>query len=490
MGAGIAAAAAMAGHRVKVADVSAELASNGVERAHEQVRRAQQHGRLDPSAAAAAGEQLHPASSLVELADAELVIEAVTEELTVKQELMVRLDRLLHPAALIATNTSSLPIAEVTAPMSRPERSLGLHFFNPAPVMPLVEVVGSPHTQAETLTRALELMQAWGKTPVVCADSPGFVVNRVARPLYGEAHRLVDERAVDPATLDMLIRTGAGLPMGPVALGDLVGQDVNFAVTRSIWEQTFHDPRYAPSLVQQDWVRRGLLGRKVGRSILDGQRARTEPARPAPMSIGDAGGLDVLQPLVERARRAGVTVRGSSDSADYPGGGLVLPSGGLLMVTDGETATSHALQDPVVIMDWLVEPVSAERIGLAASEGCPQEVADDAIGFLQAAGVQVSLIDDVPGLVVARTLSMIINEAYDVVTRGVATATDVNLAMRLGAGYPWGPFDLVRRFGASRVVAVLDALHAWYPTGRYRVTPALRRAALAEEAGALPRWAG
>jgi 3-hydroxybutyryl-CoA dehydrogenase len=500
MGSGIAALAALAGHPVRLVDTAAQQVDDGIRRAREHVARAQRHGQVEASAATGAAERIRPGGSLAALADAALVVEAISEDLTAKQELLAHLDVLVRRDALIATNTSSLPVGEVTARMDGAERGLGLHFFNPAPTMPLVEVVAGARTDDHTLTRAAELMRAWGKTPVLCADSPGFIVNRVSRPLYGEAHRLLEERAVDPATLDALIRAGAGLPMGPVALGDLVGQDVNFAVTRSIWEQTFHDARYTPSPLQQDWVRRGLVGRKAGRSVLGGRAAPcTARVRPAPMVVDEDGGLGLLQGLVERARRAGVAVRaepraagepGAPGGDDYPERGLLLPSGGRLMVTDGETATAHALDEPVVVLDWAVEPDTVEHVALAASAGCPDAVLDEALGFVQAAGVAASVVDDLPGLVVARTVSMIINEAYDVAARGVANEEDIDRAMRLGTGYPWGPFSLTGRIGAHRVVGVLDALHAWYPTGRYRVTPHLRRAALHEESALLSAWPG
>jgi 3-hydroxybutyryl-CoA dehydrogenase len=266
MGSGIAQVAVAAGHPVYVVDSApgvAQRACDGIAQAL--VKRAKQ-GRMDPREAADASTRLHAVTSVDELVPCLLVVEAIAESLPAKRALFEQLDRTQSPPTMLATNTSSLGIDEIAAGAAHQERVLGLHFFNPAHVMRLVEVVHGAATSEDVLDAASELMLTWGKTPVRCASTPGFIVNRVARPFYGEAQRMVQEGVADPATIDAALR-GAGFPMGPLELTDLIGQDINLAVGTSVWERTGHDPRYAPTTLQQDLVAAGHLGRKTGRGV-------------------------------------------------------------------------------------------------------------------------------------------------------------------------------------------------------------------------------
>jgi 3-hydroxybutyryl-CoA dehydrogenase len=212
-----------------------------------------------------------------------MVVEAVVEDLAVKRDLFARLEGAVAGDAVLASNTSSLSIASIAGACRRPERVLGVHFFNPAPVLPLVEIVPALATAPAVAAAVRALVDAWGKTTVLAADSPGFIVNRVARPDYGESLRVLDEGLADVATIDWALREVGGFRMGPFELMDFIGLDVNFAVTRSVYEQTFHDPRYRPSLTQQRLVEAGRLGRKTGRGFYDHAEgaARPEPARDA-----------------------------------------------------------------------------------------------------------------------------------------------------------------------------------------------------------------
>ena len=486
MGAGIAQVAALAGHPVLLHDVDASRADDAVAAVGAHLDRLVAKGRLAPADADAARGRVRAVPSVDDLAGCGMVVEAVVEDLGVKRDLLARLEAVCAPDTVLATNTSSLSVTAVAAGLEYPGRVVGLHFFNPAPVLPLVEVVSGAATSPAVADSVVGTALAWGKTPVRCASTPGFVVNRVARPFYGEAMRVLEERAADPATVDAVLREAGGFRMGPCELTDLIGQDVNHAVGASVWEQTFHDPRYQPSAVQQRLVDAGWLGRKTGRGFFpygegaDAPRPATADARPAPAGgVTVTGGLHVLAGLPDRLRATGVEVR-VDEAETQPVLGLRLPSGAWLVETAGETATAMSWEAPVIALDWALDPGTATRFCLAAPDGCPAAALDEAVGVLQATGAAVSVVDDVPGLVVARTLAMLANEAVDLVHRGEATHSDVDTAMRLGTGYPFGPYEWGVRHAVD-VAEVLDALHRAYPTGRYRVGARLRR--LAETAG-------
>lgn len=297
MGAGIARVAADAGHRVHLVDADPEAPLRAVHDMVRTVQRRSSQGKGEPGAELAAVGRIVPSGTAADLPPCDLVVEAVREDLGDKQDLLVLLERTCGPGALYATNTSSLDVGAIAAPMEHPERLVGMHFFNPPTRMRLVEVVHGDETSPEALEDAMAYARAWGKVPVRCASTPGFIVNRVARPFYGEAQRMLAEGVGTAAAIDAALR-GAGFRMGPLELTDLIGQDVNLAVGTSVWEQTGHDPRYAPTRLQQDLVSHGWLGRKSGLGIYayarDGSIShdRTEELLAAYDSPEDAGSGD------------------------------------------------------------------------------------------------------------------------------------------------------------------------------------------------------
>ncbi|MBK7555982.1 MAG: 3-hydroxybutyryl-CoA dehydrogenase, partial [Flavobacteriales bacterium] len=221
--------------------------------------------------------RITPAYDLKQLAGCGLVIEAIIEDLGIKKKLFADLEALVSADAVLATNTSSLSVTAIAAACKKPERVIGLHFFNPAPLLPLVEVVPGLASDVELAARSSQLMALWNKTPVICKDTPGFIVNRVARPFYGESIRIFEEGIADMPTIDHAMKTVGGFKMGPFELMDLIGNDINFTVTKTVWESFFYDPRYKPSFTQQRQVEAGWLGRKTGRGYYAYTDGATQP---------------------------------------------------------------------------------------------------------------------------------------------------------------------------------------------------------------------
>lgn len=488
MGQGIAQVALLAGHRVLLHDALPGRADAAAEGVAARLDRLVAKGRLAPDERAEAVARLVAVDDVAGLAPAALAVEAVVEDLAVKQQLFGRLEDVVAATCLLATNTSSLPVTAVAGALRLPGRLVGLHFFNPAPLLPLVEVVAGAASEPEAVTTAFDTAAAWGKTPVRCTDTPGFLVNRVARPYYAEALRVYEERAADPATIDAVLRESGGFAMGPFALMDLIGQDVNEAVTRSVWEAFGHDPKFAPSLAQRRLVEAGRLGRKSGRGWFPyghgvpqeeaGPAPHTAPGAPAPPFVTVRGDLGPARVLPELARAAGVEVREEAAETGAVGaaGEVVLPAGTSLHLADG-----RAPGVPAVQFDLALDYRSATRIAIAPAPGVHADAVHQATGLFQAMGKQVSVIRDVPGMIVARTVAMLVDLAVDAVSREVASAHDVDTAMRLGVNYPMGPLQWGMLLTPRYVCALLDALHAWYPTGRYAPCPELRRCAATGE---------
>ncbi|WP_329134224.1 3-hydroxyacyl-CoA dehydrogenase [Streptomyces sp. NBC_01476] len=486
MGQGIAQVALLAGHPVRLHDAVPGRAQAAVDTVAGRLDRLVVKGRLGAAELKAALARLTPAETVAELAGAGLVVEAVVEDLAVKQRLFAGLEAVVADDCLLATNTSSLSVTAVAGALRLPGRLVGLHFFNPAPLMPLVEVVAGAAGEAAAVTTAYDTAASWGKIPVRCTDTPGFLVNRVARPFYAEALRVYEERAADPATIDALLHECGGFAMGPFALMDLIGQDVNEAVTRSVWEAFFHDPKFTPSLAQRRLVESGRLGRKSGRgwfSYQEGAAPAPEPhnAEPtsAPAFITVTGDLGPAREVTELARESGIEVRQGRHPDGDPrqrAGVIVLPAGTPLHLADGRPPGA-----PAVTFDLALDYRAATRIGIAPSAGVHADAVAQATGLFQAMGKKVSVIRDVPGMVVARTVALLVDLAVDAVAREVASGHDVDTAMRLGVNYPLGPLEWGQRVSVTYVRDLLDALHAWYPTGRYAPCAELRRRAAAAE---------
>lgn len=471
MGAGIVQVAATAGHDVYLYDTSPDAVDRGIAQIEKFLTRSVEKGRMEEVQKQAIVARIHKCTDLQALSPTRLVIEAIIEDLDIKQKLFGDLENILSEEAILATNTSSISVTAIAAGLKRPERLVGMHFFNPAPLMKLVEVIRGLVTDETVADTVFETAVNWGKDVVHAKSTPGFIVNRVARPFYAEALRLLQENIADIPTIDACIRDAGRFPMGPFQLMDLIGNDINFSVTKSVYNAYFQDPRYRPSLIQQEVVAAGRLGRKSGRGYYDyspdaeNPAPHTAEAFPAPDNVIRLGSNDLLTPLSD-----GLETR-ESEFEGFEIGNM------LLLLTDGRTATelSQKTAKDVVVFDLALNYAAATRIALAKGDQASQAALDAACGFFQAHGKQVSVIDDGPGLILMRLVAMLASEANDAVYQGVASAADVDTAMEKGVNYPKGPLTWAREIGHKHIYCVLDALYEYYGEDRYRVAPRLRR---------------
>lgn len=472
MGIGIAQIAALAGHPVKLLDAREGAAAASIAKLADTLAGLVSKGKLAAESRAAALARLQAVGSVAELAGCALVVEVIVELLEPKRALLRELDALLPPQAVIASNTSSISITALGNGLAHPERLVGMHFFNPVPLMKLVEVVSGLETDPAVARCIEELAHRWGKVPVHAASTPGFIVNRIARPYYAETLALLQERAGTPAQLDACLRA-AGFRMGPCELMDLIGQDTNNLVTRSVWEANFGDRRYQPSLVQQALVDGGRLGRKAGKGFYLGEPERlpapAAPERPPALKLfGRGAAVDALA-----LRLPGVSRQAESDWA-----GLRVGEGAIdLMLTDGRCAVERAAghSNPMAVLDWCLPGQPGQALALAYGPHVQGGAQRAALEALATAGYLALPLRDTPGLLVARTLAMLVNEGADAVWQGVCDEAGADTAMKLGVNYPAGPFEWLKLLGVVPVCQLLDRLWEHTRSERYRVSPYLRQ---------------
>lgn len=479
MGAGIAQVAAQAGHPVLLFDTREEAAFEGRARLTDGLEKRAAKGKMTKAEVDAILTRIRIAESLDDLAPAKLAVEAVIEDAETKRQLFGDLEARLAEDAILASNTSTLSITALQRDLRRPGRCAGMHFFNPAQVMKLVEVIQGLNTAPEVAKVVAATAAAWGKKPVMVKSVPGFIVNRVARPFYSEAFRALQEGAADAATIDAVLMGCGGFRMGPFALTDLIGQDVNAAVTRTAFNAYSGAVRFLPALLQDELVAAGQLGQKSGHGIYDyraggaGATPRLHPAAPAPLKIAFATEAGPLADLAAALQAAGHSV---ATRADLPPA-MMEVDGAFLTLTDGRLATERSAEAgrPVILLDHGRGAQKGQMVCLAAPDQADPEDLAKAAGLFQALGAEVAVIDDHPGMIVMRTVAMLANVAADAVRDGVAAPEDTDAAMLFGLNYPQGPLAWAEDIGRDWVFKTLENLAVTVGEDRYRPSQWLRR---------------
>jgi len=477
MGAGIAQSALTAGLKVILHDSSAAALAKARGEIHSRIARLAEKGQIAAAAATEAEGRLTLAERLQELAPAQIVIEAIIEQLEPKQRLFTALEDIVSAATVLATNTSSLPVAAIARVCRHRERVCGLHFFNPVPLMRLVEVIRATDTSERTMARALELAARLGKTAVKVRDVPGFLVNLLGRAYITEALHIQHEGVAPVATIDRIMREAAGFRMGPFELMDLTGIDVNFPATRVVYEGFQHDPRLKTTPLHESLFAAGQLGRKSGRGFYDygDGRAVSHPDDGDDPNAPPAGAPPVSACVPERAQGfEWLAERGlrlvTSDQAEVI---LVSPAAG----EDAASAAARLRLEParVVAVDFLgMEKGFLTLMPPVGGDAAAWKLA----AFLRGTGLAVAVIGDSPAFVAPRILATIVNLACEVAQLGIGTPEDIDVAMRLAQNYPRGPFEWGEWLGTERVHDTLRRLQEITGSDRYRPSLWLRRRAL------------
>jgi 3-hydroxybutyryl-CoA dehydrogenase len=485
MGAGIAQLGCAVGMRTLLHDPVPEALDRGAERVRDGLARWIDKGRVGDDAL----DRLEPVRPLDDLADCELVIEAAPERPELKRELFAELSRICGPGAVLATNTSSIPVTSLASAASRPENLVGMHFFNPPPLMRLLEVIRADQTGERALGLAVATGEAMGKRVILATDGPGFLVNRCGRPFGAEALRLLQERVATHEQIDRICRLGGGFRMGPFELMDLVGIDVGFEVAKSFTELSFGEPRWKPNPIQARMVAAGRLGRKSGRGYYEyGGDGPYRPDDPAPRAPGGGdgrpvsivGGGELADGLRERARAAGFELRdgGPSDlvlDADITAAGPPRRDTPAIVLCAANSLAARG--EPRAVGFHVLPPLDESKlVELTRLPTTPAAVAEAAERFFAALGFLTEWVEDAPGLVLGRIVCQLVNEAWFAIGEGVGSPEDVDAGLTLGLNHPRGPVDWGQAVGAKHVLAVLDGLWEERREERYRAAPLLRRA--------------
>jgi 3-hydroxybutyryl-CoA dehydrogenase len=497
MGAGIAQVLALAGVTVQLIDLDPTTLETGVRRISDDLARGADRGLWSAEQAEAARANLEHGTHLSALATAQLVVEAIPERLDLKQALFASLTDICPSDAVFATNTSSLLVSAIASGSPVPERVIGLHFFNPAPRMRLVEVVPGVQTSAETIAFAVQTVELIAKQAIVARDGIGFIVNRCARPYYGEALKLVQEGVATFEQVDRICRLGGGFRMGPFELIDLIGLDVNFEISKSFYEQSFGEARWRPSPIQSRLAAAGRHGRKTGRGFYEyGDEARRveDPGPPA----GGSGDGRVVQVTGETDLAAELRARASECGFEVisPGSlprmqGLESPSSqaepwlSLSVNVDGTvpewrgprahlcaSSSLKAREDPGSAGFHLIRPLGrlVELTALSHTDPTSLKRSEE---FFAALGFLCEKVGDAPGLVLGRIVAQLVNEAAFAISEGVGSPTDIDLGTTLGLGYPLGTATWRSVLGDEHTRAILDGLWHERHDERYRLSPSL-----------------
>ncbi len=478
MGRGIAQICAQAGSIVKLMDAQPGSAEKAHAALCAQWDRLVEKGRLDAGVAADHKMRLQVAGRLDDLKDCDLIIEAIVERLDVKKALFSELEALVSPHTVLASNTSSLSVTAIAAGLKHPERLAGFHFFNPVPLMKVVEVIAGLKTGTNVCDALASYARQMGHTPVQAQDTPGFIVNHAGRGYGTEALRIVSEGVADFATLDRILRDQAGFKLGPFELMDLTGLDVSHPVMESIYQQYYGEARYRPSAITAQRLAGGLLGRKTGEGFYRYADGIAQiPAEPALPEVAEMPPVWVSP---RASRRAELLQLLKNLEAKIETGQSPSPQALTLVAPLGFDITTVAVVerlDPArtVGIDMLIDDAATKRRVLATNPATRTDMRDAAHALFARDGKAVSVIRDSGGFVTQRVVATIVNIASDICQQGICSPKDLETAVTLGLGYPMGPLAMGDRYGPTNVLEVLFNMQTVYGDPRYRPSPWLRR---------------
>ena len=486
MGRGIAQIAAQAGAQVLMFDVAADAAAKAALAVGQTWDKLLEKGKLTPEKAAQYKTLLKPCEALQDLKDCDLIVEAIVEKLDVKQVLFKQLEDWVSENCVLATNTSSLSVTAIAAGLTRPERFAGYHFFNPVPLMKVVEVIPGLKTTVGVSERLIALSKQMGHTPVMASDTPGFIVNHAGRGYGTEALRIVSEGVSDFATIDAILKDQVGFKLGPFELMDLTGLDVSHPVMESVYRQYFDEPRYRPSVITAQRLAGGVLGRKTKAGFYD----YSEPNQPVALIKSIPNAIEFIannsneQPpvwvspnaarrmqLLELLIKLGAKIE-TGQSPSLHALTLVAPLG-----WDVTTVAVFERYDPArtVGIDLLFDDAATKRRVIMGNPAVRPDMLAYAAALFARDGKPVSTIRDSAGFVTQRVVATIVNIASDMCQQQICTPQDLDTAVQLGLGYPTGPLAMGNAVGGASILEVLVNMQTVYGDPRYRASPWLRR---------------
>jgi 3-hydroxybutyryl-CoA dehydrogenase len=478
MGQGIAQIAAQVGSQVKLFDKDPNASARARQSVSAQWDKLVAKGKMDAAAAAACVARLALPATLAELSDCELVIEAIVERLDIKRALFTELESIVSAQAVLVTNTSSLSVTAIAAGLKHPERFAGYHFFNPVPLMKVVEVIRGLKTSADCCEALTQYAREMGHTPVQAQDTPGFIVNHAGRGYGTEALRIVGEGIADFATIDRILKDQAGFKLGPFELMDLTALDVSHPVMESIYHQYYEEPRYRPSVITAQRLAGGLLGKKTGEGFY--RYANGVAEWPAESPVPVVSDMPPVWVSPRASRRAELLLLLKTLGAVIETGASPSMNALTLVAPLGFDITTVAVVerlDPArtVGIDMLIDDAQTKRRVLATNPATRADMRDAAHALFAGDGKAVSVIRDSGGFVTQRVVAHIVNIASDICQQGVCSPQDLETAVTLGLGYPQGPLAMGNRYGPTNMLEVLFNMQTVYGDTRYRPSPWLRR---------------
>lgn len=481
MGRGIAQIAAQGGCQVLLFDAQSGAADTARAAVQEQWQRLLSKGRISEEQLQAWSARLQPVADMAALKDCTLVVEAIVERLDIKQAVFAQLEAVVAPDAVLVSNTSSLSVTQIAAGLQRPARFAGLHFFNPVPLMKVVEVIAGLKTDPALCDALAQAVRQWGHQPVQAQDTPGFIVNHAGRGYNTEALRIVGEGIADFATIDRILRDQAGFRLGPFELMDLTALDVSHPVMEAIYRQYYDEPRYRPSVITAQRLAGGVVGKKAGQGFYryDNGRAQVPPEPPVP----DVAVLPPVWVSPQATRRAALcallhTLGAELETQATPSAQALIVVAPLGLDVSAAAVAEHLDATRTVGIDLLIDDCATQRRVLATNPATRADMRAAAHALFARDGKAVSVVRDSGGFVTQRVLATIVNIAADICQQRICTPQDLETAVTLGLGYPQGPLALGECWDTERVLQVLDNLQTVYGDPRYRPSPWLRRRAL------------